>query len=142
MERALLTLMGGYFFYIILLGFYTFYARFTAVRQKRMSGQYFKTYQGEVPNDVLAVGNHFNNQFQIPIMFFIAGVAAIQVKAASPWFFATSLFFVCSRMAHSYVHLTNNKVLLRAAFYFMGCLSVLALWGIILASMYSSAPNF
>ncbi len=127
-DRALLGLMAFYYVYILAIGLLMFTVRFKAVKNKRMRGRYFKAYQGEVPDDIVVYGNHYNNQFQLPLLFMITCAVTLHFRAATTLFFALACLFVGSRLVHSWVHLKSNVVLRRAAVFFFGAFCVLGMW--------------
>ncbi len=128
MEQPLLFLMVFYYLYILALGLLMFVVRFKAVKNKKMPGRYFKAYTGEVPDDIAVFGNHYNNQFQLPILFMIACLAAFHFKAVTQTFFILAVAFVVSRIIHSLIHLGSNLVLRRAGVFFFGAFCVLGMW--------------
>ncbi len=132
MESTLLAIMAFYYAFILGLGLYMFVKRFQAVKNKRMRGGYFKLYEGDVPEDIARIGNNFNNQFQLPVIFLVTCVTALYFQAVGPYFVATAATFVLSRLLHSYIHININVVLMRAGVFFAGAFLVLALWIMIL----------
>lgn len=135
MDKALLGLMAFYYFYIVVLGVTMFLVRFKAVKAKRMRGRYFKSYQGEIPDEIAVFGNHFNNQFQLPMVFLITCVVGLLFKSVSVIFFALALSFVVSRLIHTWVHLGSNVVLARAGVYFFGAFCLLGMWTYLVLSI-------
>lgn len=130
--------VGLIFFYLIymtLLGVYMFKVRFKAVKEKRIRGRYFKDYQGEIPEDIKVLGNHFNNQFQVPLIFMITSLFAIVTKTLSPLFFYLSCVFVLTRIMHTYFHVFNHVVLIRAGVFFSGFFILLVMWALILFNL-------
>lgn len=132
MTTALLSLNAFYFFYIIALGLYMFKKRVAAVKAKHVDHRYFKAYSGAISDELKVIENHFNNQFQAPVLFMITCIFAIQTKIDSQVITVFAALFVTSRMAHSLIHLTTNKVLQRAALYFFGLIMIGFMWLFIL----------
>jgi len=62
----------------------------------------------------------------------ITCLAGIQFNTVSTIFFSLACLFVISRMIHSYVHITSNKLMLRAGTYFSGVFMVAGLWLLIM----------
>jgi hypothetical protein len=128
MEISLLALIPFYLIYIAILGIHMFKIRVKAVRDGKISTGYFKTYQGEVPREVMQVGNHFNNQFQVPPIFFITVLAVILLDSVSLTQVILAYSFVLSSLVHTYIHLGSNKLYLRAGFYFLGVVILITMW--------------
>lgn len=94
---------------------------------------------GEIPIKDIAVdrdayplrarllSNNFDNQFQLPVLFYIAALLAL--LAAVPGWVDVILawLFVGLRYAHAHIHVTTNRVHRRFALYTAG-LAVLALF--------------
>lgn len=117
-----------YVFYITLLGFYNFQTRKRHVQSKQVRLSYMKTYQGEAPEEMVTVARHFDNQFQVPMLFLITCLATHIFIGSNPISYAMAWAFIVTRVLHSYIHLTSNNVLRRAAAFFAGFAIVLAMW--------------
>lgn len=124
----LVGLMAFYFFYIIAIGLLMFQKRFQAIQQKRISPKYFKSYQGEIDHNLKVFENHYNNQFQIPMMFFITCLTGIALNQTHLFFCIIAALFVITRLLHSWVHLTSNYLPYRASIFFFGACLVGVLW--------------
>jgi len=120
--------MFFYVVYIVLLGILNFLTRKDHARKREVSLGYFRTYTGAAPDRVLVVGRHFDNQFQIPLLFFITCLATQFYGASGPVAVALAWLFIASRLVHSFIHLGSNNVLYRATAYMVGVILVLTLW--------------
>lgn len=143
MTFKLLILIPIYISYICLIALLMFFRRVRAIRQGNLGFGYFKSYSAPLPGKmppVVAEGltvvhNHFVNQFQVPILFFITCLAAAQLGAVSPTLVWLGYLFVFTRVVHSIIHLGVNDIRFRALAYAMGLLTILAMWSqILLAS--------
>lgn len=73
------------------------------------------------------LSNSFDNQFQLPVLFFVGAILLLLTHAAD-WFSTVLAFvFVASRYLHAAIHVTTNRVYRRFAVYTAG-LAVLALF--------------
>lgn len=126
--------MAFYTFYIFLIGLFNFFTRLDYTKRKEVRVSYFKGYQGEAPERVVVVGRHFDNQFEMPMLFFVTCLATYVFEATGTLAVGLAWTFVASRMIHSYIHLTSNNVIRRAIVFFFGALCVLAMWVNILFS--------
>ena len=103
--------------------------RFSAARNKTISMQDFATMQLEkAGDDVHIAGRNFINQFEIPVLFFVACVTGVQLNAAGYVFVALAWGFVISRIIHSIIHLGSNSVKPRYYSFLLGCFLVLSMW--------------
>ena len=124
MEKALIALVCAYYLGIVVFGYYMFTRRKKAVIEGRVSAKHFKGYAGESPEDLKVLQNHFNNQFQIPMVFFFAVLLNLQQDTVNEWTLALAVLFVASRAGHTIVHLGSNRLIRRASLYFLGVLTV------------------
>ena len=108
------------YFYTLGFGFYMFTRRKKAVRNNEIKIQHFKSYQGETTEELAILQNHFNNQFQIPLIFYVVSVLSIQQNKVTLLMLAVATVFVLSRFFHAYIHLGSNHVLKRATAYMLG----------------------
>lgn len=68
------------------------------------------------------------NQFELPLLFLIVCVSLFALGGATPVAVVLAWLFVLSRIAHTYVHVTDNRVLLRRRIFIAGFLVNGALW--------------
>lgn len=118
--------------YIITLGLATFLVRFKAIKSKQLHYAHFKVYDTknyDVPERIIRFGRHFDNQFQVPMLFLITCVVArttpLMNNGALP---ILAWSFVATRIIHTYIHLGANNVRHRALSFFAGCMIVGAMW--------------
>jgi hypothetical protein len=106
-----------------------FITRARAVKNSQVSLGYFRTYSGVgLPDKVIAVGRHFDNQFQVPMLFLITISSHLTINLANNFTLILSWAFVISRCFHSYIHLGSNNVKLRVIAYAIGWFFILLLW--------------
>ncbi len=113
-----------YYAYIIAYMIYMFKVRKKAVIDNHVHYTYFKSYQGETTEYLQIVQNHFNNQFQIPMVFFLVCVLTIAMEKVSTITIILAALFILSRIIHSLIHLGGNHLIKRAATYFTGVILV------------------
>ena len=73
------------------------------------------------------VSNAFDNQFQLPVLFYVACGLALYFGGTA-FEAILAVLFVLSRIAHAAVFATNNDVGRRFAFYTAGALLLSILW--------------
>lgn len=71
--------------------------------------------------------NAFDNQFQLPVLFYVGAGLALYF---GPTVFEVVLawLFVATRYVHAFVHVTDNHVIRRFAAYFAGLAILCVLW--------------
>ncbi len=79
------------------------------------------------PDRSRLVANAFENQFEIPTLFFVAALLALYV-GASPIEAGLAWLFVGSRYIHAFIHLTGNRVTRRFFAYATGVVIMALFW--------------
>jgi len=119
-------------FVIFGLGVSNFVVRYRAIKNKQLKVSHFRAYDsagGQIPEKVIIFGRHFDNQFQVPMVFLITCVVAQTIPLYSTGYLKQLAWaFVFSRMLHSFIHLGSNNVRLRMLSYTFGWLCILAMW--------------
>lgn len=95
---------------------------------------------GEIAVDAIAVdreayplrarllSNNFDNQFQLPVLFYVAALLALWSGAVGWVETALALGFVASRYVHAVIHTTTNRVHRRFAAYSIGLVLLSLFW--------------
>ena len=127
-----------YVIHVTYLGLRMFRQRIKAVSQGEMNGKFFKSYDEKfkVPQEIQILSRHFDNQFQIPMLYFVTVLFALQMQVTHWGMILSAWIFLFSRLCHSYVHLGSNKVLLRAKSYFFGVIVLIIMWVQVLAGSW------
>ena len=80
------------------------------------------------PEDVRKWGNNFDNQFQVPNLWY-AVCALLLVTSKTDWIVvALSWLFLLARVAHSYIHTGSNNVPLRMRAFLASFVFVFLMW--------------
>ena len=82
------------------------------------------------PDEVLKLGNNFDNQFDVPMMWYACCGLLVATGLADMVTVVLSWAFVASRIAHSVIHTGSNNVLLRMRAFLagFGCMALMWLW--------------
>lgn len=103
--------------------------RFTSVKKGEVNARYYKLMQGEnVPEIVTKTTRCFNNQFEVPLLFYVACTLYISLGIESSTGLIFSWLFVGLRFIHAYIHLTYNHLLHRISAFWLAFISVIILW--------------
>lgn len=79
------------------------------------------------PDDAKLASNAFDNQFQLPVLFYVAVFAALYLGPV--WFEAALAWgFVISRIVHAAIHVTSNRVIRRFTAYVTGYAILIVFW--------------
>lgn len=81
------------------------------------------------PNRIRQIANAFNNQFELPVLFYVAALLAIATSQVDDLVVVLAWVFVLLRLVHAYIHVTSNHVIRRFQVYVAGFVALAALWG-------------
>ncbi|WP_440873971.1 MAPEG family protein [Thalassotalea sp. PLHSN55] len=104
-------------------------ARFASVKNGTVKARYFRLMQGqEVPEFITKSGRNFNNQFEVPTLFYVVCCLYISLGLETQFSTIIAWLFVILRIIHSYIHLTYNHVIHRLLVFVAGFLCIIILW--------------
>jgi hypothetical protein len=73
-------------------------------------------------------GNAFNNQFQLPVLFYVVMTLALVTKQADLLFVVLAWIFVILRIVHLFIHVTHNRVMRRGLTFGLGAIVLIVMW--------------
>lgn len=80
------------------------------------------------PEDVRKIANNYQNQFELPVLFYSA-LALLVATSLADWVAVTlAWIFVASRVIHSVIHTGANVVIRRFQVFVFGFVIVALLW--------------
>ena len=87
------------------------------------------------------LSNSFDNQFQLPVLFFVGAILLLVTHTADWLGLVLSWLFVALRYVHAAIHVTTNRVYRRFAVYTAGLavLTLFWLWLVLRILMLPSA---
>jgi hypothetical protein len=80
------------------------------------------------PERVLQIGNAFDNQFQLPVLFYVLTILALVTQKAGGFFLLLAWAFVISRLVHAYIHTSSNEMQQRFYAYVAGTAVLSVMW--------------
>ena len=83
---------------------------------------------GEEAHESRLVNRNIANQFELPVLFHIACLLLYITDADNVVTVVLAWLFVLSRYAHSYVHVTSNRISLRGLTFGIGMLVLMIMW--------------
>ena len=92
------------------------------------------------PKAVLQVGYSFQNQFELPVLFYVLTILAIITKHADLLFVVMAWIFVVTRLFHSFVHCTSNNLRARGPLFGVGALILAIMWLIFMIRIMAGLP--
>jgi hypothetical protein len=75
--------------------------------------------------------DNFRNLFELPVLFYLALIVAVQTAQVSVLTLSLAWAFVALRVLHSAIHCAYNKVIHRFYVYFFGGVVLWALWAVL-----------
>jgi hypothetical protein len=108
--------------------FATGHFRVGAIRRGEVKVPDIALGQPNWPDQPTQCGNAFNNQFQLPVLFYVLTILAWITREADLVFVLLAWVFVILRIAHAAIHVTSNRVALRFNFFAAGSLVLLIMW--------------
>ena len=99
---------------------------------------------GEIPLKDIAVdrdayplkarllSNNFDNQFQLPVLFYVAALLSLWSGGANWLEVGLAWLFVALRYLHAFIHVTTNRLEQRFAVYTTGLAVLAVLWLLLL----------
>jgi hypothetical protein len=103
--------------------------RFAAARNKEFHYNAFRTMDLAGANErVITASRNFDNQFQMPMLFFFAVLLILQQQQADLVYVCIAGLFVGLRVLHAFVHVNSNQVRARFNLFLASCLVLWVLW--------------
>lgn len=110
--------------------------RVAAVRRGEVDPRFFRLYREGSEPDLLRVhSRHLQNLFEAPVLFYAIVIIAFVTQQAGTLVLVLAWAYVAFRYAHSYVHLTSNKVLPRFRLFAASWLVLVVLWVAVFAGI-------
>ncbi|MBK52299.1 MAG: hypothetical protein CMQ45_07950 [Gammaproteobacteria bacterium] len=119
--------------FIVLL--FTLRVRIAALRRGEVSLNYYSLFQGEEISDlIIKTSRNVANLFEVPVLFYAAGVLYVAMEISDPLPVKLAWIFVIARVMHTCIHLSYNNIMHRLVVFGLGNLSVLGMWILIASS--------
>jgi hypothetical protein len=80
------------------------------------------------PASSVTVANNLINQFELPVLFHVLGLALFVTNGVNYLTLALMWLFIVTRYIHAWVHLSRNHVLHRSRAFFLGAGILLVAW--------------
>jgi hypothetical protein len=92
------------------------------------------------PKRTLQVRNSYQNQLELPVLFYVLTILAIITRHADLIFVVMAWIFVLSRLVHAYIHVTSNRLNLRGFWFGFGALVLFIMWAIFIIRILLALP--
>jgi len=110
------------------LGFWTAYRRVQAVRNREVHARDVALREPNWPPRVLKIAYAFQNQLELPLLFYVLTILAWITKQADLLFLVLAWIFVVLRILHAAVHVSSNNLAQRAILFIAGAVVLAVMW--------------
>jgi hypothetical protein len=98
--------------------------------------RFFRAYRDhEEPEKLRVHSRHLVNLFEAPVLFYVIAIVALITGQGGLLPVVLAWLYVALRCAHSWVHLTSNKVLLRFRLFALSMFVLVLLWIVVFAGI-------
>jgi hypothetical protein len=108
--------------------FWTGGARLAAVRRGDVHPRDVALRQPNWGKRETQIANAYQNQLELPVLFYVLTILAIVTRQADLLFVALAWAFVLTRLLHAYIHVTTNHLGRRFAAFVAGSTVLAAMW--------------
>ncbi len=107
--------------------------RYKAVLKDGFDPKYFRLYTNEqssvpMPEYLVKVTQHYQNLLEMPPLFYLALILLAALNITDTFYVILSWGFLFSRLFHSYIHTTGNRVLKRKNAFIVSLAILITLW--------------
>lgn len=110
------------------LGFRAAFLRAQAVRGGKVKPREVALREPNWPPHVLKTVNAFQNQLELPLLFYVLTILAWITRQADLLFVVLAWIFVALRILHAGVHVTSNHLGKRALLFIAGAAVLAVMW--------------
>ena len=72
--------------------------------------------------------DNFRNLFEVPVLFYVLCISLAVTQSVTPLYLWGAWVYVALRAAHSFIHLTYNRVMHRFVAYALSTILVFSMW--------------
>jgi hypothetical protein len=110
-----------------------YFTRIREIRVKRIPVQSLAHREGaaRLLKDVAGPAENLTNLFEIPNLFYAAVIIIYVTGLTNGLYLALAWAFVLLRYAHSFIHVTYNRVMHRFAVYFIATILLWVIWAML-----------
>jgi hypothetical protein len=102
--------------------------RAKAMRAREVNPRYFRVFQGEAPEYMVAAGRCYANLLELPILFYVVCLALLATGVRDDLYLILAWAFVVLRVVQAAIHLTYNNPGHRGIVFLLGFVVLAILW--------------
>ena len=115
-------------------------ARVAAVRRGDVHPRDVALREPNWPKQETQVANAYQNQLELPVLFYVLTILAIETKHADLMFVLLAWVFVALRVLQALTHVTSNNVRFRGGFFGASAIVLLIMWIIFIVRIMLRLP--
>lgn len=123
-----------------MVGFWLAYLGVTGVSRGEVDRTRIALREPNWPKRTMQVRNSFQNQLELPVLFYVLTVLAMMARHADLLFVVMAWIFVVSRMLHAFVHVTSNNLERRGLWYGVGAFTLALMWTVFIVRILLALP--
>ena len=128
-KAALLLPVVGTIFLTFGMMLYMLKLRYRAVLKDGLDVKYFKLFKGaNVPEYLQKVTQNYQNLLEMPPLFYLAVLLLLTLNLSDVVYVGLAWAYFLSRLIHSYIHTTHNRLFLRKNAFIGSMLILIAMW--------------
>jgi hypothetical protein len=112
------------------LGFWAAYLRVQSIRSRAVKPSDVALRELNWPRQTLKITHAFQNQLELPLLFYVLTILAWITKQADLLFVALAWVFVVLRLLHAAVHVSSNRLIQRGPLFMAGAFVLAIMWTI------------
>ena len=106
--------------------------RFAAARAGRVDPRYYKVFKGDgEPPELAATSRNVVNLYEMPTLFYAGTAIAFAAGEAGALLVALGWAYFASRVLHTMIHVSMNRVLWRFRVFAVSWIVLLAYWAVL-----------
>ena len=106
------------------------YQRTSALNAGEINARDVDLRQPNWPPRMAQVANAFQNQLELPVLFYVLTILSLMTRHADLLFVLLAWVFVVCRVVHAYIHVTSNDIRRRGLAFGVGALVLTIMWAI------------
>ncbi len=108
--------------------FWMIILRLRAIRKGDVHPEMAASRQAEWPPYVQQVSNAFHNAMEMPTLFYVVVLLGFMTKTLDTTVYVLMWMFTLSRIGHTAIHVTSNKLAHRTPMFLLGAISLALIW--------------
>jgi hypothetical protein len=120
--------------------FWTGYLRTNALNTGAVAPRDIALREPSWPVRTAQVGNAYQNQLELPVLFYVLTILAWITRHADYLFVIMAWVFVALRLVHAYIHVTENDVRRRGLMFGLGAVVLALMWAIFMFRLLLGLP--